>query len=144
MWDEITNPFTKFNGATVDVWEWKKWFLASFCCACDYSSMMGFKLIHVSKRALGPLKYDTCRVKNNIRYIIIAYVNCQLRSESVCVTLQNSWGDHSCIKRAQLGTVEANTNRSTKSIPAISLCLCGDNYLSNFGSERQKIVLRTW
>ena len=22
MWDEITNPFTHFNGATVEVWEW--------------------------------------------------------------------------------------------------------------------------
>ena len=21
MWDEITNPFTKFNGSTVEVWE---------------------------------------------------------------------------------------------------------------------------
>ena len=22
MWDEITNPFPNFNGATVEVWEW--------------------------------------------------------------------------------------------------------------------------
>ena len=28
VWDEITNPFPKFNGSTVEVWEW-------ICYLCD-------------------------------------------------------------------------------------------------------------
>ena len=36
VWDEITYPFPNFNGA------------------CDYLSMLGWKLIHAKKCTLGP------------------------------------------------------------------------------------------
>ena len=30
MWDEITNPFSNFNSATVEVWEWINIFIPHF------------------------------------------------------------------------------------------------------------------
>ena len=50
MWDEITNPFPDFNGANVEVWEWDKLFHTTLHCTRDYLSMLGLRLIHVSKR----------------------------------------------------------------------------------------------
>ena len=50
MWDEITYPFPNFNGATVDVWEWDKQFHFTLYNICNYLSMLGLKLIHVSQR----------------------------------------------------------------------------------------------
>ena len=51
-WDEITYPFLNFNGATVEVKEWKINFIAYFTGACDSLAMLGLKIIHVSKRGL--------------------------------------------------------------------------------------------
>ena len=39
MLDEITYPFPNFSRCTVEVWEWIR----------DYLSMLGLKLIHISK-----------------------------------------------------------------------------------------------
>ena len=49
-WDDITYPFPNFNGATVEVWEWINNIHPILYWACDYLSMMGLKLIHVSRR----------------------------------------------------------------------------------------------
>ena len=51
-WDEITYPFLNFNGATVEVKEWKRNCIAYFTGACDNLVMLGLKIIHVSKRGL--------------------------------------------------------------------------------------------
>ena len=49
MWDEITDPFLNFNGCTVEVKEWISVFHPALYWVCDYLSMLGLKLIHVSK-----------------------------------------------------------------------------------------------
>ena len=49
VWDEIIYPFLNCNGATVEVEEWISNFIPHFTGACDYLSMLGFKLNHVSK-----------------------------------------------------------------------------------------------
>ena len=46
MWDEITYPFPNFNCCIVEVWE-----VISNYWTCDYLSMLGLKLIQVSKRS---------------------------------------------------------------------------------------------
>ena len=48
VWDKIIYPFPNFNGCTVKVWEWISNFIPQFIK--DYLSLLGFKLIHVSKR----------------------------------------------------------------------------------------------
>ena len=48
MWDEITYPFPRFNGTTVKVWESISNFYSLYM-AYDYLTMLGLKLIHVSK-----------------------------------------------------------------------------------------------
>ena len=50
LWDEITYPFPNFNGCTVEVWEWISDFIPYFYNGCNYLSMLGLTLIHVSKR----------------------------------------------------------------------------------------------
>ena len=76
MWDKITCPFPNFNGCTVEVWEWisnfiphftrhvityhwslgmDKWLHLTFYQICNYLSMPGLKLNHVSKK--GPPFY---------------------------------------------------------------------------------------
>ena len=49
VWDEITYPFLNFNGSTIEVKEW-----ISNCIShynrCNYLSMLGLKLNHISKR----------------------------------------------------------------------------------------------
>ena len=47
VWHEITYPSPNYNGATVDVWE--RVHDATLNNGCNYLSMMGLKLIHVSK-----------------------------------------------------------------------------------------------
>ena len=49
--DEITYPLPNFNGTAVEVWEWV-WFHPTLYDGCrdNYLSMLGLKLIHVSKR----------------------------------------------------------------------------------------------
>ena len=49
MWNEITYPFPNFNGGTVEVWEWISDIIPHFTGACDYLSMLGLKLIHISE-----------------------------------------------------------------------------------------------
>ena len=51
LWDEITYPFPNVNGCTVEVLEWINDFILHFITLCDYLSMQGFKLNHVSKRS---------------------------------------------------------------------------------------------
>ena len=52
MWDEIIYPIPNFNGCTVEVWEWK----SNFVLGCNFLSMLGLKVDHVSKR--GPRNPD--------------------------------------------------------------------------------------
>ena len=64
IWCEITSPFPNFNSCTVDilgmdktfhveVWEWISNFFPNFSLGCNYSSMLGFKSIHVSEGVPG-------------------------------------------------------------------------------------------
>ena len=41
VWDDITNPFPNYNGATVEVWEWISNFIPQFD---------GYEIIHASKK----------------------------------------------------------------------------------------------
>ena len=50
---EITYPFPNFNGATVEVWKWIGNFISYFSVYVITLSMLGLKLIHVVKEALG-------------------------------------------------------------------------------------------
>ena len=50
VWDEITYSFPNFNGCTVEVWERINNFNPHFIMGGNYLSMLGLKLIHVSKR----------------------------------------------------------------------------------------------
>ena len=54
VWDEITYPFPKFNGCTAEVWEWISKFTSPLYNDCDYLSMLGLQLNHVSKGGPGP------------------------------------------------------------------------------------------
>ena len=45
VWNEITCPFTNFNGCTVEVWEWIS--NPPLYDGCDYLSMSGLKLNNV-------------------------------------------------------------------------------------------------
>ena len=49
VWDEITYPFPNFNSCTVEVWEWISNFISLYN-GCNYLSMLGLKLINISKR----------------------------------------------------------------------------------------------
>ena len=51
MWNDITYPLTNFNGATIEVWEWICNFIPYFTghVITYHTSMLGLKLIHVSK-----------------------------------------------------------------------------------------------
>ena len=46
VWDEITYPFPNINGCTVEVWERIDDLISH---VMDYSSIIRFKSIHVSK-----------------------------------------------------------------------------------------------
>ena len=62
-WDEINYQLSKFNGCTVDVWEWESDYTPLFIMDIlyNYSSMLGLKPINVSK--MGPMGVN---VKANI------------------------------------------------------------------------------
>ena len=47
---KITDQFLYFNDATVEVKKWLSNFIHHFTRTCEYLSMLGLKLIHVSKR----------------------------------------------------------------------------------------------
>ena len=49
MWYGINHPFSYVNGGAVEVWGWMSLYF-TLSWACDYISMLGFKLNHVSKR----------------------------------------------------------------------------------------------
>ena len=49
LWDEITYPFLNFNDCTVEVYEWISNFVPHFIYVCNYLTMLGLKLNHVSK-----------------------------------------------------------------------------------------------
>ena len=55
IWGVITYPFPHFKGCTVEVWKWTNNFMPHITWHIIYLSMMGLKLIHVSKR--GPRKH---------------------------------------------------------------------------------------
>ena len=55
VWDKITYPFPNFNSCTVDVLGMDKLFHPTLYNGCNYLSMLGFKLIHVSKRTPGDI-----------------------------------------------------------------------------------------
>ena len=52
--DEITYPFPNFS----EVWEWIRDFISLYN-GCNYLSMLGLELIHVSKRGPWPQLYQT-------------------------------------------------------------------------------------
>ena len=67
MWDEITYPFPNSNGATVEVWEWISYFIP-LQWACGYLSMLGLKLIRVSKSTHWWWSVDaSCCLWGNVR-----------------------------------------------------------------------------
>ena len=53
---EITYPFPNFNGCTAEVWEWISKFHLILYNGCNYLSVMGFKLNHISK--MGPWSFS--------------------------------------------------------------------------------------
>ena len=55
VWDEINYPFPNLSGCAVEVWKCKNNLIATLYWECDYLSMLGLKLNHVSKR--GPWRY---------------------------------------------------------------------------------------
>ena len=50
VWDEFNSPFPNFNGWDVGSLGKEKIFHLTLCNRCNYLSMQGLKLIHVSKR----------------------------------------------------------------------------------------------
>ena len=48
LWDDFNYPFPNFNGVAVEVWEWMNISSHTFN-ECNYLSMLGFQLKHVSK-----------------------------------------------------------------------------------------------
>ena len=50
VWDEINYPFLNFNCVIVEVLEWISYFTPTLYWACNYLSILGLKLNHVSKR----------------------------------------------------------------------------------------------
>ena len=50
VWDNITYPFPYPNDATADVFGMDTLFHPTLYWACDYLSMLGLRLIHVSER----------------------------------------------------------------------------------------------
>ena len=57
LWDEITYPLLNFNGTSLGM---NKWFHPTFYWACDYLSMLGLKLNHISKRGPKPNELVYC------------------------------------------------------------------------------------
>ena len=53
VWDEIINPFPKFNYAPVEVWQWKSNFIPYFTMGVITYPYWYLELIHISKRGRG-------------------------------------------------------------------------------------------
>ena len=59
MWDEIIHPFSNFNCATIDIWEWTSNFISHFPGhVITHLFMLEFELIHISKRGIEAM-YNT-------------------------------------------------------------------------------------
>ena len=58
MWNQIAYSFLNFNGATVEVQEWVNNFIPYFIEAWDNLSMLGLKVIRVSKRGPWSSHYE--------------------------------------------------------------------------------------
>ena len=84
VWCEITYPFLNSNGCTVEVWEWIS-NLITLYWACDYLFMLGFKLIHISKRAPDVLKIDGSMQKRH---------NCSMLVMKLCLFSNNHQNHH--------------------------------------------------
>ena len=62
-WDEIIYPFPNFKAITEEVWEWiSDLFHLALFWPCNYLSMLGFRLIYVSRH--GPVYPGFCRCRN--------------------------------------------------------------------------------
>ena len=57
VWNKISQPFPYFNDFTVEIWEWIRNFIPQ-CDGCNYLSMLGSKLIHVSKRGPRYIEFE--------------------------------------------------------------------------------------
>ena len=67
VWDEVIHPFPNINGTAVDVClAMDKQFHPTPQWACDYISMLGLKLIYVSKLDPGVSVSETT-MKNMVR-----------------------------------------------------------------------------
>ena len=93
MWDEITYPFPNFNGCTVEVWEWISNIIPHFTGECDYLSMLGIKLIHVTKCAPGVSLPTGIILKTNEAviniYVSVVYIYRLLSHLNVCHFIAN-------------------------------------------------------
>ena len=69
--DGINYPLSNFNGCTVEIWEWTNNFIPHFY-GCNYLSMLGLELNHVSKRGLRSVANIICLI-NYARDIIVLY-----------------------------------------------------------------------
>ena len=77
VWDKIIYPFPNCNGATVEVLEWDRWFHPTLYNGCNYLSMLGLKLNHVSKR--GPRCPSTWHCKPSAGAVLSNFFNfCRL------------------------------------------------------------------
>ena len=67
MWDEITDPFPNFNGATDEVWEWMRNFMWLLI-------RTEIELNHISKRGPRPLSTRNHKVFKKMLNEICEYV----------------------------------------------------------------------
>ena len=83
VWDKITYPLPNFIGATVEVWEWIKKFHPTHYNGCNYLSMLGSKLIHVTKGAPGrqPVAYHA--MGNMALQSLLGLLSCTLSCNQV-------------------------------------------------------------
>ena len=64
VWDEITYPFTNFNGCTAEVWEWILNLIPYFLSACNYVSVLDM------------LKYMQCRCLRKL--LLLQFIFCSM------------------------------------------------------------------
>ena len=74
MFNRITYPQQNFNGTTVKVWKWINNFIPHFTID-DISSIMGFKLIHVSKRSQRRCDKNHCVTLTKYEMVRSEFVN---------------------------------------------------------------------
>ena len=94
VWGGITYPFLNFNGCTVEVYEWIS--NPTLYNGCNYLSMLGLKLNHVSKR--GPC----CETITAIQYDISAdkSVNQKTCYKFLLIEMDSTWIFHHHIRGA--------------------------------------------